>query len=178
MSIIPHTSGELIAILKYRHNILLSARPDKNPGEFKDQNNFAGQTAFVDFNLVQGTLIKSFDFYNALKNPFARAAYMMFVISEVHPFLDGNGRIARVMMNAELVHQNHAKILIPTVFREDYILTLRKLTRQHEPEAFIRMLSKIHEFSKKVVGNTMYEMQHFLEKSNAFLESDEGRLIF
>jgi Fic family protein len=178
MSIIPHTSGELIAILKYRHNILLSARPDKNPGEFKDQNNFAGQTAFVDFNLVQGTLIKSFDFYNALKNPFARAAYMMFVISEVHPFLDGNGRIARVMMNAELVHQNHAKILIPTVFREDYILTLRKLTRQHEPEAFIRMLSKIHEFSTKVVGNTMDEMQHFLEKSNAFLESDEGRLIF
>ena len=27
----------------------------------------------------------------------------MFLISEVHPFDDGNGRIARVMMNAELV---------------------------------------------------------------------------
>lgn len=177
MSIIPKTSEELIAILKYRHKILLSARPDKNPGQFKDQNNFAGQTAFVDFQLVQGTLIKSFDFYNALKSPFARAAYMMFVISEVHPFLDGNGRIARVMMNAELVHQNQAKILIPTVYREDYILTLRKLTRQQEPEAFIRMLSKIHEFSSKVVGKTMDDMQFFLEKSNAFLESDEGRLI-
>jgi Fic family protein len=178
MSIIPKTSEELISILKYRHKILLSARPDKSPGQFKDQNNFAGQTAFVDFQLVQGTLIKSFDFYNALKNPFARAAYMMFVVSEVHPFLDGNGRIARVMMNAELVHQNHSKILIPTVYREDYILTLRKLTRQKEPEAFIRMLSKIHEFSAKIVGNTMDEMQLFLENSNAFFESDEGRLIF
>ncbi len=178
MSIIPKTSEELITILKYRHKILLSARPDKSPGQFKDQNNFAGQTAFVDFQLVQGTLIKSFDFYNALKNPFARAAYMIFVVSEVHPFLDGNGRIARVMMNAELVHQNHSKILIPTVYREDYILTLRKLTRQQEPEAFIRMLSKIHEFSAEVVGSTMDEMQLFLENSNAFFESDEGRLIF
>jgi len=28
---------------------------------------------------------------------------MMFLVSEVHPFLDGNGRIARVMMNAELI---------------------------------------------------------------------------
>ncbi|GAI76162.1 unnamed protein product, partial [marine sediment metagenome] len=30
---------------------------------------------------------------------------IMFVISEIHPFLDGNGRIARVMMNAELVKE-------------------------------------------------------------------------
>ena len=28
---------------------------------------------------------------------------MMFLVSEVHPFVDGNGRIARIMMNAELV---------------------------------------------------------------------------
>ena len=32
--------------------------------------------------------------------------FMMFMISEIHPFLDGNGRLARVMMNAELVKMN------------------------------------------------------------------------
>jgi len=174
MSIIPQTPDELLKILKYRHKTLLSARLDKNPGEFKDKNNFAGQTSFVDMNLVRGTLIKSFDFYNALKHPFARATYMMFVISEIHPFLDGNGRIARVMMNAELVNQKQSKIIIPTVYREDYILSLRKLTRQGEPEAFIRMLTKIHEFSSKITGDKMNEMQKFLEESNAFLEPDEG----
>jgi len=110
MAIIPQTPDELLEILRYRHKILLSARLDKKPGEFKVKNNFAGQTSFVDMSLVKGTLIKSFEFYNALKHPFARATYMMFVISEIHPFLDGNGRIARVMMNAELVHQNQAKI--------------------------------------------------------------------
>jgi len=178
MAIIPQTPDELLEILRYRHKILLSARLDKKPGEFKVKNNFAGQTSFVDMSLVKGTLIKSFEFYNALKHPFARATYMMFVISEIHPFLDGNGRIARVMMNAELVHQNQAKILIPTVYREDYILSLRKLTRQREPEAFVRMLTKIHQFSAKVTGDSMIEMQTFLEESNAFLESDEGRLKF
>lgn len=178
MSIVPHTPDELLKILKYRHRILLSARQDQNPGEFKDKNNFAGQTSFVDVNLVQGTLIKSFEFYNALKHPFARATYMMFAISETHPFLDGNGRIARVMMNAELVSQKQSKIIIPTVYREDYILSLRKLTRQREPEAFIRMLSKIHQFSTKVAGNNMDEMQKILEESNAFLEPDEGYIKF
>jgi hypothetical protein len=178
MSIVPQTPDELLNIIKYRHKLLLSARSEKKPGEFKDKKNFAGQTSFVDMNLVRGTLIKSFEFYNALKHPFARATYIMFAISEIHPFLDGNGRIARVMMNAELVNQKQSKIIIPTVYREDYILTLRKLTRQSEPEAFIRMLTKIHEFSSKVTGDSMDAMQKFLEESNAFLEPDEGHIKF
>ncbi|MBT6006284.1 MAG: Fic family protein, partial [Prolixibacteraceae bacterium] len=176
MNIIPQTPEELIKILKYRHKILLSAREDKKPGIFKDKNNFAGNTAFVEMNLVNGTLIKCFDFYNALKHPFSRAAYIMFAISEIHPFLDGNGRIARVMMNAELLSKNQSKIIIPTVYREDYILALKKLTRQREPDALVRMLSRIHEFSSTIAGNNIDEMQSYLEKSNAFLEPDEGKL--
>ncbi len=176
MNITPKTPEELIGILKYRHKVLLSARTNKKPGEFKDQNNMAGNTSFVDMNLVYGTLTKCFDFYNALKHPFSKAAYIMFAISEIHPFLDGNGRIARVMMNAELVSANQAKIIIPTAYREDYILTLRKLTRQSEPQAFVRMLSKIHEFSSKITGENMDQMQNMLEKSNAFKEPEEGKL--
>lgn len=178
MNITPNTPEELIEILKYRHQILLSARTNMNPGEFKDKNNFAGHTSFVDMELVNGTLIKSFDFYSGLNHPFAKAAYIMFVISEIHPFLDGNGRIARVMMNAELVSANQSKIIIPNVYREDYILALRKLTRQREPQAFVRMLTRIHEFSSTISGNNMDQMQSIIEQSNAFLESSEGKLKF
>jgi hypothetical protein len=62
------------------------------------------------------------------------------------------------------------------VYREDYILALRKLTRQREPDSYIRMLSRIHEFSSTITGNNIDEMQSYLEKSNAFLEPDEGKL--
>ena len=177
MSTIPGSPEELLDILKYRHKVLLSARISKKPGEFKDKNNFVGQTAFVDVGLVKGTLIKSFDLYQALNHPFARAAYMMFIISEIHPFLDGNGRIARVMMNAELVKANQSKIIIPTVYRDDYLGALRKLTRQRDPKAFIQMLSRIHEFSATIVNDDMDGMQTQLEVSNAFLEHTEGKLI-
>ena len=88
----------------------------------------------MDFNLVKGTLIQSFDFYKALDHPFAKAAYIMFILSEVHPFLDGNGRIARIMMNSELVKAEQSKIIIPTVYRDDYLGALRKLTRQSNPK--------------------------------------------
>lgn len=78
--------------------------------------------------------------------------YMMFLVSEVHPFLDGNGRIARVMMNAELSAKGLSRIIIPTVYREDYMGALRKLTRQRIADAYVGMLLRAYEFSSTLTG--------------------------
>lgn len=176
MNITPSDPDKLLTILLYRHTVLLSARKSKNPGEFKDKNNRAGETHFVDHSLVRGTLIKGFDFYQALTHPFARAAYIMFLVSEVHPFLDGNGRIARVMMNAELSKESQTKIIVPTVYRDDYLGALRRLTRQNDPSPYIRMLQRLHEFSATIVGEDVDEMERKLELSNAFKEHDLAKL--
>lgn len=140
------------------------------------QNNYAGQTAFVDYTLVRGTFIKGFDLYRALTTAFAKAAFMMFLVSEVHPFLDGNGRIARIMMNAELVAARQSKIIIPTVFRDDYLLALRRLTRQHNPKPYVTMLQIAHEFSAELYYTENTDFQQHLKQANAFLEHTEGRL--
>lgn len=176
MSICPRTPDELLDLLRTRHEILLSARTSKRPGEFKDRNNRAGNTEFVDWKLVNGTLKKGFDWYTLLKEPFAKAVYMMFLVSEVHPFLDGNGRIARVMMNAELSSKGLSKIIIPTVFREDYMGALRKLTRQQIADAYIRMLLRTYEFSATLTQETLDEMERYLDAADAFKEPKEGKL--
>lgn len=175
MKTIPGTAEELLSILQYRHKILLAARTSKNPGQFKDRNNRAGETHFVDHTLVKGTLVKGFDYYQGLVHPFAKAAFMMFMISEVHPFSDGIGRISRIMMNAEFVTSNQTRIIIPTVFREDYLLTLRKLSRDKQPESYIKMLDKAHKFSETIVGSMDF-MQDLLEKCNAFKEPTDAKL--
>jgi len=176
MSVIPNSAEELLKVLVYRHKILLSARPDKNPGLFKDRNNFAGNTSFVDFNLVKGTLLQCYNFYKALDHPFSKAAYIMLIISEVHPFLDGNGRIARIMMNAEFVSKGQSRIIIPTVYQDDYLGTLRKLTRQGNCTSFIKMMQKAHEFSENIFGDNFDEMHEFLSQCNAFSEHTEAKL--
>ena len=175
MNHIPENAEQLLEILQYRHAVLLSARKDKTPGQFKEKNNRAGGSHFVDVKLVRGTLMKGFDFYKGLSHPFAKAAYIMFLISEVHPFADGNGRIARVMMNAELVNKEQSKIIIPTVYREDYIDALRRLTRQQDPALYIRMLEKAHLFSANIYNDDMNEMQKYLERCNAFQEPSEAK---
>jgi hypothetical protein len=172
----PATPDDLLKILQYRHHILLEGRKSKKPGQFKDKNNRAGDTHFVDFNLVGGTLIKGFDYYRALNNPFAKAAYIMFMISEIHPFLDGTGRIARVMMNAELVKEKQTKIIIPTVYRDDYLGGLRRLTTQKDPVVYVKMLQRAQEFSSTIKANDMNEVEIHLEACNAFKEHDTAIL--
>lgn len=174
MSLQPKNGDDLLRLLRERHAILLYARKSKNPGGFKDRNNRAGTTEFVEWQLVPGTLNKGYEWYSLLQHPFAKAAYMMFMISEVHPFLDGNGRIARVMMNAELGAKGLSKIIIPTVYREDYMGALKKLTRKRDGDAYIKMLLRAWEFSSTISDDNLKDMEEHLNNCNAFLAPKEG----
>ncbi|MBL7844024.1 MAG: Fic family protein [Cyclobacteriaceae bacterium] len=176
MSVCPGTATEFLDLMRNRHAVLLQSRTSKKPGEFKNRNNRAGNTEFVDWTLVNGTLKKGFEWYALLRDPFAKAVYMMFLVSEVHPFLDGNGRIARVMMNAELSSKGLSKIIIPTVYREDYMGALRKLTRQQMAEPYIHMMTRAYEFSSTLVQSSIDEMEQYLEMCDAFKEPTEGKL--
>ncbi len=176
MSLQPKDANDLLKLLQDRHAVLLSARTSKKPGQFKDINNRAGNTEFVDWSLVPGTLKRGYEWYSLLQHPFAKAAYMMFMISEVHPFLEGNGIMARVMMNAELGAKGLAKIIIPTVFREDYMGSMKKFTKQRDGNAYIRMLLKAWEFSSNVYDNDLDKMEKYLINCNAFLSHKEGKL--
>lgn len=178
MSVTPSSPEELYEILQRRHAIMMSARPDRNPGEFKTVNNRAGDTHFVDYRLVRGTLRKGYEIYQALTHPFARAVFMLFMISETHPFADGNGRISRIMMNAELTHAAQSKIIIPTVFRDDYLGALRRLTRRSDPTVLIRAMQRVQKFSHNLQGEDYEQMKDYLEQANAFKDEDGYILRF
>lgn len=178
MAICPSSADQFLQLLRDRHAVLLQSRYAKMPGVFKDRNNRAGNTEFVDWRLVNGTLKKGFEWYQLLQHPFAKAAFLMFLISEVHPFLDGNGRIARVMMNAELSSKGLTKIIIPTVYREDYMLALRKISRRHIVEPYIRMMTRAWHFSCTLIHKNIDEMEQHLISCDAFKEPELGKLKF
>lgn len=82
------------------------------------------------------------------------------------------------MMNAELVNKGQTRIIIPTVYRDDYMVALRRLTRQQDPSVYIRMLQRAHEFSAAITGEDWNAMKNMLLKWNAFKNSDEAALKF
>jgi Fic/DOC family len=173
----PESSDHLIELLKSRHYTMMAARPETLPGEFKQKPNKAGETHFVQPDLVQGTLIKAYEIYRAVEPGFPRAVFMMFAISEVHPFVDGNGRIARIMMNAELVRAGLSRIIVPTVFREDYLLALRALSRSEKPAPLIRTLDIAQHFSAQLAFSSYEEATEMLRARNAFKDPQAAKLI-
>lgn len=177
MNRIPASSQELLELLRARHAVLLGGRPEKRPGQFKEITNRAGETVFVSPELVTGTLAKGFELYRSLDEPLARAMYMMFLVAEVHPFDDGNGRIARIMMNAELVRGASCRIIIPTVYREDYLLAIRALTRQANTEPYMRMLNRAQDFTSRIAFSNYEQALAQLRAAGAFFEPHEGKLL-
>lgn len=143
----PADLHSLVELLRSRHARMMAERPEAEPGTFKTKANFAGDTQFVHPDYVVGTLAKGMDLYRDLAPGLARAVFMMFLISDVHPFVDGNGRTARIMMNAELVAASESTIIIPTVFRDDYLQSLRALTRRNRPTPLVRALHMAQKFS-------------------------------
>jgi fido (protein-threonine AMPylation protein) len=155
----------------------MSARPEEGPGQFKEEPNRAGSTHFVAPELVRGTLKQAFDISRSLAEGFASSLYFMFLVAEVHPFKDGNGRVARIFLNAELTHAGLSRIIVPTVLRNDYILALKGLTNNALIEPFIRVMAKAQEFTANVNYADFDACVRELERRNAFRESEEARLV-
>jgi Fic/DOC family len=164
------------SILKNRHYALTKERPETLPGEYKVKPNRAGDTLFVHPDYVRGTLSKGFEKYQVLPAGIARAIFMMFLVAEVHPFMDGNGRVSRILMNAELYSQGLSTIIIPNVYREDYLGSLRALTRRSRTDTYIRMLLRAQKFSA-IEFSPYKKVLTELENRNWFREPNEAKLV-
>ena len=168
MKRIPKDNASFIEILRHRHSIILDGRPEKRPGEFKERVNQAGSSVFVSPDLVRGTLEQGFGLYRSLEDPLARALFMMFMIAEVHPFDDGNGRISRVMMNSELVSAGLCRIIIPSVFRNEYISSLKLMTNHNDPTSYVRVMDYAQEFVSRIDFSDLERAKAMLAACNAF----------
>ncbi len=166
----PRDYETLLALLRDRHALLMAARPDKRPGKFKIEGNRAGQTVFVAPEQVEGTLARGFEYYRSLNSPFARAVFMMFLVSEVHPFTDGNGRIARIMMNAELVSAGEERIIIPTVFRGKYLSALKAISLNSQPQPIVRTLDFARKWVMAVDWGELEVTRRVLTDLHAFVD--------
>jgi hypothetical protein len=99
---------------------------------------------------------------------------MMFLVAEVHPFADGNGRTARLMMNAELSAAGEERIIIPTVYRGNYLVALKALTQTGIPDPLIRVLDYAWRWTATIDWQDVEGTRRELEACNAFVDSQEA----
>ncbi len=75
-------------------------------------------------------------------HPVLLAAYAHRRLVDIHPFRDGNGRTARLLMNLILVNRGYCVVSIPPILRHDYITALQQAQRAQGPSdaAFIKLI--------------------------------------
>ena len=171
---IPRDPSDFLRLLEIRHARLMHDRLDIGPGRFKETANRVGTREFVKPELVRGTLRQAFEFGQHLAQPVARGAYMMFIVAEVHPFNDGNGRLARLFLNAELTAGDCGRLIVPTSLRVDYLGCLAALTVGGNPEPFVSLISRLIRFSVEIPCSSWAHSVAVLEKSGSFKDAPSG----
>ena len=171
---LPVGADDLLDLLRSQHALVLERRPQARPGSFKTRQNRAGGTTFVHPDLVNGTLVEGYRFYAAVPPGLAQAIFMMFLVAEVHPFADGNGRVGRVLMNAALSAEEQQRIVIPLSYRDEYLQGLRALSRGGDPKPLIRVLDFAQEYATAIDWSDLRRAERVLEESNAFVTPDRA----
>ena len=75
-------------------------------------------------------------------HPVEFAAIIHKELVTIHPFIDGNGRAARLLMNLALLQAGYPPAIIPPILRRDYLDTLNK-THKRNNEPFINFIAGI-----------------------------------
>jgi hypothetical protein len=165
----PRGGEDLLELLRTDHSVMLSRRPEVRPGAFKNRRNQVGDHVFVHPDLVTGTLLEGFRYWEALPPGLPRAIFSTFMVAETHPFTDGNGRVARVVMNAELSAAGLQRIVIPLSYRDNYLQGLRALSRDGNPVPLVRILDFAQRYAAAIDWSDRGRAEAMLRRTNALV---------
>lgn len=75
-------------------------------------------------------------------HPVEFAALLHLRLVSIHPFIDGNGRTSRLIMNLALFQDGYQPAVIPPICRADYLATIRRYQRKGDSKPFIDFIAE------------------------------------
>ncbi len=154
------------------HKMLLSNIRDDVAGRFRENdewvrvaNHIAPEPKFV-VKMVEDMLIK----YNSASNEniISRIALLHLTFENIHPFVDGNGRIGRVINNYMLKREGFVPINIKFIDRRLYYEAFKEFDSKWETTI-------MQEIVGKALTNSYHKRLAYLEEMNIITLSDYAK---
>ena len=128
------------------HQLILKNIDDENAGRYRQQNVLiSGATNTPpDYTLLNDKMAQFIDWYNTeadLMHPIERAAKVHADFVGIHPFIDGNGRTSRLLMNLELMKAGYPPCVITVENRLAYYKALDQWMAFGKTEAFNQLVA-------------------------------------
>lgn len=92
---------------------------------------------------VRELMAEFFDLLKEEASPVARAILGHFFFVNIHPYMDGNGRIGRFLMNAMLASGGYSWTVIPVDIRDEYMSALEEASINQDIAPFSQLIAEL-----------------------------------
>lgn len=133
--------------IKNIHNLVLKGINDKYAGNYRDKQVLISGALHIPPApyLLKEKMEEFVNWYNSdaqLLHPVERAALVHVIFVGIHPFIDGNGRTSRLLLNLELMKNGLPPIVIKNINRLEYYSALDKAHTTGNNQDFINLVLK------------------------------------
>ncbi len=138
--------------IKQIHSLILKNIDDENKGKYRTTNviisgaehkppqSFEVQSQMQEF-------IKKYNENITKLHPIELASFVHIEFVKIHPFLDGNGRTSRLLMNLELIKAGFPPVVIELEDRLEYYKALDIAHTENDYKPFLELMKKVVEKS-------------------------------
>jgi len=150
-----------LRLIREFHSLVLNDDIE-NRGKFKQSNNEIPGAGFetTPYYLVEEKLTELIKKYNGNKvdNLVTKVSHFHADFEKIHPFIDGNGRTGRLLLNLELMKNGYPITVIQNEEREEYYTALETA----QAKADYRLLT---DFIEKSIENIFWIYYKYFDKN-------------
>ena len=141
--------------IKSLHSLILKEIDNQNAGKYRTENVVISGAKHIppkpyEINYLMQKLISEYNHVWKDYHPVVRATLLHGEFVKIHPFIDGNGRTSRLLLNLELMKNGYTPIVIKNENRAKYyeVIDLAHSTMNYGP--FVELISDLVMESEKL----------------------------
>ncbi|MBI4842750.1 MAG: Fic family protein [Nitrospirae bacterium] len=137
------------------HKLFFEQIDSENAGRYRQRNVIITGTDYLppDYHEVPELMKKCLENLNGIdkdKHPLELASDLHAEFEAIHPFIDGNGRIGRLLLSILTMKNGYCPVIIPPIRRAEYITAMQKSNKGDLITLRIFILSVIYEEMKSL----------------------------
>lgn len=138
--------------IKQIHSLILKNIDDANKGSYRTTNVIISGAMHkppqgFEVPSKMENFIKEYENKKQTLHPIELAAWLHIEFVGIHPFIDGNGRTARLLMNLELIKAGYPPVVIDVEDRLEYYRALDTAHTTGDSSLFLKLMEKVVERS-------------------------------
>jgi len=161
-----------LELILFLHKMLISNIRDDIAGRFRNENEWVrvGNYIALDPKQVVKKLEEMLVKYNSTSNEniIKKIAFLHLTFEHIHPFIDGNGRIGRVINNYLLIREGFVPINIKFIDQQLYYNAFQEFDQKNKT-------SLMEEIVGKAITNSYHKRLAYLEEKEIITLSEYAK---